>query len=305
MKNVVIYILPTILIFNIIISCSPGYKSHVDIRDINRNDSIINIDLDAKEKGYIFYRSSLAKKVTPIVLEVTQNSLLGYINKFVTYKDYFLILDTRISKGVFVFDRQGKFLQRIGDIGEGPEEYQEPFDFTINEEDGLIYIIDGKTHRIYTYRLPDGEFVESVKLKDDNIISYYIQYYNGKLYADANNYRETNEDYMLREIDLKSGKQAACWLSNERYNKGYNGRFGNSGYSVAPNPFYSSPFSGPKFVQSFMDTIISINEKGPAPFLSISSKDLMTKELILKLKEGDEPVIRRITSTGIIYQIER
>ncbi|GAB6008819.1 6-bladed beta-propeller [Dysgonomonas reticulitermitis] len=312
MKNKTTSFIVYIVLSGILVSCSggkKGLKNSLSISKLNKNENIISIDLDQNiaKNGYnIQYTSFLFKKATPVILETTPESLLSSIDKIAVYNDLILVIDFRVAKGVFAFNKTGEFVRRIGRIGDGPGEYIRPSDFTIDTDNQLLYIIDNQ-RKINCYRLPGGEFISSVKLQDENIRSNYIQYYNGKMYADANSYVDVEDECMLREIDLKTGKQTACWLSNKEYNKGFNCRHGDNIFFTAENPFYDSPYSGPKFVQSCMDTIIALDKNGVVPFLSVKSENFITTEDIQKARKNDGnseiSLSSRLTQMKKVYQI--
>jgi len=184
-------------------SCSADNRDSVSVQGINKNDSVIVVDLDQNEIKNICYTSSFFKRATPIILEDTEDALIGSIDKFVSCNELFIVLDLRISKGVFVFGKDGKFIRKIGCVGQGPGEYRSPFDFTVDYDNDVIYVMDGVLQRIFSYKLSDGRFLKSIEIQDRSVRSHYIQYIDGKLYANAESYVETDNDYLLREIDWR------------------------------------------------------------------------------------------------------
>jgi hypothetical protein len=305
-KNKTILFIAYLALFSALVSCSgekKDLKDSLSISKLNKNENIINIDLDKARINEPSYISFLFRKATPIILETNDEILLRTINNIAVYDDLILVLDRETAKGVFAFNREGKFIRRFGQIGQGPGEYISPYDFTIDYENKLIYILDDEMRKINSFGLPDGSFIKSIKIQDDDIRSHYIQYYEGKLYADADSYIETHNDYMLREIDLNTGKQIACWLNNTAYNKGYNNRMGYNTFFIADNPFHTSSYSGIKFVQLFMDTIVSIDKTGVSPFLSIKSKSFMSYEDLSSLKEDTNSIIEASLNIDKIYKI--
>jgi hypothetical protein len=308
MKNIIALFIAYLALFSTLVSCSGGKKDLKDslsISGLNKNENIISIDLDqeiAKERN-IQYTSSLFKKATPVILETTPESLLGSIDKIAVYNDLILVIDIRVAKGVFAFNKKGEFVRRIGSIGDGPGEYIRPNDFTIDMDNQLLYIIDNQ-RKINCYKLPGGEFISSVKLQDENIRSNYIQYYNGKMYADANSYVDVEDECMFREIDLKTGEQTSCWLSNKEYNKGFNCRIGDNSFYIMDNPFYNSPYSGPKFVQSCMDTVIALDKNEVIPFLLVKSENFITAEDIQQARKNDRDILNRLSQMKKTYEIK-
>ena len=48
--------------------------------------------------------------------------------------DYIVVMDSEITETVLVFDKEGRFLHRIGQIGQGPGEYIDITDSSIDFE---------------------------------------------------------------------------------------------------------------------------------------------------------------------------
>ncbi len=96
------------------------------------------------------------QKIVP--LETTAESLIGEIRKIKVFKDHIYVLDAFKSKKLAVFDMQGKHIRNIGTNGDGPGEYKDMQDFTINTDNNDIIILD-KWLNILTYS-SDGQFIK-------------------------------------------------------------------------------------------------------------------------------------------------
>jgi len=121
------------------------------------NDSIACISsISIKEERYI---SSVFSNSELIQLETTDESLIGQrINKIKKYGDnYFISYD---NTALVTFDRQGKFIRKIGETGRGPSEYTRLYDFDLLP-DGNIIISDGKKLLLYSYT---GKFIKAIEL---------------------------------------------------------------------------------------------------------------------------------------------
>ena len=66
------------------------------------------------------------------------------------------------SKTVKVFDKDGRFLRKLGNKGQGPGEYQYPGFLMISPEENIL-IFDVQTSQLSEYS-PDGEFVGSIRV---------------------------------------------------------------------------------------------------------------------------------------------
>lgn len=98
------------------------------------------------------------------------------------YKSQLFVLDSRSTKGVYIFDRKGTFMRKIGNIGLAPDEYVSCDDFTINIDDNELYIFDSLQNKIYRYDISSGKFKGGI-LMDKNIHFNYIAYNSGCLYG--------------------------------------------------------------------------------------------------------------------------
>lgn len=87
-----------------------------------------------------FKYSNLFKKATAIILDNKEVALIG-INKMLIHEDSLYLLD-RKSQGVYVFQKDGNFVRRFGNLGVGPGEYISCRDFAINPDTNEIYIFD-------------------------------------------------------------------------------------------------------------------------------------------------------------------
>lgn len=95
-------------------------------------------------------------------LETSEDCLIGHIDKIVFNGSYYYILDKNIRKILLIFDNNGNFIKKVGDIGKGPGEYLAPTDFIVNNSE--IILIDGIGHKMIYYNIL-GEYQKSVNLK--------------------------------------------------------------------------------------------------------------------------------------------
>jgi hypothetical protein len=82
--------------------------------------------------------------------------------------------------GVLVFNRNGKFLRKIGSKGRGPGEYIYGLDFTVDKKTETVYIND--LTEIKTYN-KEGKFLRSFSLKQFGDMINTIEFFNSKLFV--------------------------------------------------------------------------------------------------------------------------
>jgi hypothetical protein len=101
------------------------------------------------------------KKIIP--LETTADALIRNIAKVYLDQDHLIFFDN-MSHEIFHYDTNGKLINKIANIGEGPGEYRSISDMIYDYQNKVIYILDGGwTRKVLTYTL-DGQFVNEKKL---------------------------------------------------------------------------------------------------------------------------------------------
>lgn len=92
-------------------------------------DVALTVDLDLENDKVSFY--DLFESVSIIQLETKEDILLHRIDKIVFHNDSIFIMDKK-QGGIFLFDSKGKYLNKLSKQGNGPDEYFDLSDFTIN-----------------------------------------------------------------------------------------------------------------------------------------------------------------------------
>jgi hypothetical protein len=135
----------------LVIGCN-NFKNN-EVLQIEKID--INEGFKKKEKLQL---SSIAKEIKYIPLETKDECLIGSINKILFFKNLLFIKDD-ITKTLFIFDDNGKFVRKIGSKGKGPGEYIFITDFTVMPKDTMIFLYDGVQQRLIKF-LSNGTFVQ-------------------------------------------------------------------------------------------------------------------------------------------------
>lgn len=104
----------------------------------------------------------ISSDVEIIPLETTPESIFNRLQKVVVTDEYLFILDSFGASVVLQFKRDGTFVQQIGDNGNGPGEYTQPYDMDV--ADDKIYVLNnGQSVNIYNIQ---GRFIDSKRLED-------------------------------------------------------------------------------------------------------------------------------------------
>ncbi len=112
------------------------------------------------ETAIEFPLDSILEPVLFIPLETTPEVMIGDVSGLFFLEQYIIVVDKSLSKGVFIFDQDGKFLRKVSGYGSGADEYGEITDVTIDEDNNLIIILDNERSKLFYYNL-EGKLVTS------------------------------------------------------------------------------------------------------------------------------------------------
>ena len=252
-----------------VLSCNQDKKI---ISNIGTNTNLHVIDIDKAEKVERMFLSEICYQVKTIILETNDDVLIGNSSYVQVYNDFIFVLDRSTNMGLFAFNKEGAFIRKYGNRGIGPSDYLSINDFTIDTDNDLIYLLDNHVPQILIYQLSTGKYVNKIRLEENRSNYSHIQYNNGKLYTDIEYWDFSEENYLIQEIDISTGKQKQCFLDTKRYNKNWPGRVERGEESF----FYARNQDACKFVHICMDTIISIGKDQIETFAVLREKDWVT-----------------------------
>lgn len=104
--------------------------------------------------------SEIATGVDYIPLEINNNCVLGDIYDVRISGDNMALIS---QKQVYLFDIQGKFQRKIGQIGKGPGEYQWAKDIQFSPDGNSVFVVDITGFQIIEYDL-NGKHLKSISL---------------------------------------------------------------------------------------------------------------------------------------------
>lgn len=85
-----------------------------------------------------------------VLLSTHEDALFKRVDKLIAKKDLFYLFDHLSESGVLIFDQEGKFIRKVGEIGEGPQQLKGITDFQVTDE-GEIQILDKLSKSIVIY----------------------------------------------------------------------------------------------------------------------------------------------------------
>jgi hypothetical protein len=164
------------------------------------DSSVKIVKIENVDEDIVVKYSDIYDNVNFIKLETQDSSLIGRIDKIIAIDDKIIILDKTIAKMVFVFDYSGKFLNRIGSNGGGPEEYDSPNDIGYDKYNNEILVLCHNRKNIMRFH-PDGTFIKNIKF-DLYVSSIFVMSKNTYLLS-LNNYSQKSgvNDYNILIVD--------------------------------------------------------------------------------------------------------
>lgn len=137
-------------------SCSSTKEENVQI-EANSFRTIVIDDIPVLEDAKL---TDLISDYEYIPLETSEESLVGQIINIEIDKDRIFIKEFN-ETGIHIFDRQGKFINKIFAKGNGPGEFKSVSSFTLNKEKRRL-ILSGDS-KIMTFDY-EGRFVNEFKI---------------------------------------------------------------------------------------------------------------------------------------------
>jgi hypothetical protein len=208
MKSILLLLIITLL------GCSSNKKQE----PISKSGvPVINLSEDVSTVPSLLLSES-AEKLEIVSLEMTDQSMLGEIRR-IQVTDHNIWIDHGREFYIYRFSRSGKFLNKIGSIGQGPGEYTTYSTFLVDEDKKEVYII-ANTNGVLAYDF-EGNFKR--KIVDIQTIlqlfsSVYDQYIlnNQKFFATQNFalYRPIDKDSLWSFVSLGDDFQKKKYFKN-------------------------------------------------------------------------------------------
>ena len=169
-----------LLIFTVLISCNNDTGSYIQF--INPAKPTLSV-ADKKPKEYKIMDVSKGSiydnidSITLLPLETTDKSLIGRISEIKIIDEKIYVCDNMQSQTIFVFDKKGHYLHKIGQIGHGKQEYLQIFSYWFHDQ--YVDFLDCTQWKVLRYDL-DGHYVKTIDLSSVMGCSRFIEYEKNK-----------------------------------------------------------------------------------------------------------------------------
>jgi hypothetical protein len=121
---------------------------------------VIDIVEGIEDEGTTMLLSEVAEDITFIPLETTDECLVSDNISVNFHKDYIIVKDNSYAQ-ILLFDNKGKFIRKIGNMGQGPGEYLYPLPIgAVNDE---FFVYDLNMDRTLCYSLHTGQCLRTRK----------------------------------------------------------------------------------------------------------------------------------------------
>ena len=247
-----------------IIACN----NQPDSGSVSEKDGIITIkvDLDSVQDGKL--TDYFEPEIEYLLLKEDENpdSQIGEIEKLIGYNEKIFLFDSYIGKGVQIFDRQGNFLKRIRNRGDGLGKYIEVADLQVEQD--TIYLL-AHPGKIIKFDL-EGNFINEIKIPVMGRTFYYdINFKHFFIYSGA------KAENLVSEIDHK-GSVLKSYLSSHP-DIFYRSMGDRVNFYSNDNGFY--------FSRTYLDTLYTFNQNKFEPQIIFDfGKNAMNHE---KMKEKE------------------
>lgn len=120
-------------------------------------DSVIIISFNPKAKKRSVFKTGLIKSIRLVKLE-SDSCIIGEISKIISHDSLLYVLDRSIAKEIFIFTKNGRFVNKISRQGHGKYEYTQLWDIFFDREKNELCLLSRYDQKMISFT-PDGKTV--------------------------------------------------------------------------------------------------------------------------------------------------
>lgn len=159
-----------------------------------------NIENAVKNVEHVML-SDIANDIVYIPLETTKESIVANIRNIIFTSEYILVEDD--FEKLLLFNKDGKFLRRIGQKGNGPDEYLSANNIRISSSNEELYVFDGNRLKIMVFNLKTGKCTRKATL---NFIPSDFEFFNDTtlaFYCSTASFAFSQKNYHIFLVDTQ------------------------------------------------------------------------------------------------------
>lgn len=174
------------------------------------------------------------------ILRLSNDAILGQVDKIVKHNNYVFLLDAFITKSVFVYDLSGNFIKQLVTIGKGPKECLQPMDIFIDKKENILAVVSRTDKKLLKYNLDNLNLMSVEKLPKPFFFLSNIE--NGYIGC-MNNLIDDNKPFnlwtMSNSLELKNSffEIPSSWNSIASGNIQPFSRYNDEVYYIQPYDF--------------------------------------------------------------------
>lgn len=251
-----------------------------------KDGQILRLKPDLQKAGEM-KMSELFSSITYIPLETKQECLIGYMNVSFFGKDLIVKTNTE-GMSIFRFSQEGRFINKIGNTGRGPEEFADYSDILLSGD--TVFVLSNFTREIICYSIK-GTFLTRYKLETTGRPRSIVQL--------------SDRSYL---ISLSDPDKIGNILKTDKNFKTISGMMPYVPLATNPLPFkFKRSFDKIFYYYNYIDTIFEVSKGYMIPSMIVdygkydAKKDLSTNaenNLIL-----NKPSISEFNSSNYYYQL--
>ena len=190
-----------------------------------------------------------------VKLETADDCLIASVTQAEEYGGVFYLLDAFITRTVYAFDKQGKFIGTVGRKGKGPGEYVIPSSFFIDARLGAVCVIDVEQQKLMGYSLKDYRLAFEHKLPFSSMSMRFMDDGTAVLYNQEYKSDEPLYNLIVVDKDFKIKKR----MMEQEFASGYKMGMTRKLYSVG-NVVSAYTHQSPYLCRVNSDTIVPVYE---------------------------------------------
>ena len=182
----------SLLLLLVIALCACKSSPHHEITDIT--DIVVDVN---KVDESIDFSPFVENQVEAVKLETNDSCLIADISQ-IAYSNGVIYIADKVSQSIYAFNKSGKFIKKIGAVGNGPGEYTHMGRFQVDKDH--IYIMDDSTRKLYDYNLLTSSCVDILLDDELNFRDFCVMENN--LFLFSNNGFSLKGAYNLYQVDM-------------------------------------------------------------------------------------------------------